>query len=63
MIEILVLLGVALVAFGGYFVFAHPYTRARSYARSTFLSGGGNPGVVLIALGIIAIVLGYYLPS
>jgi len=57
MIDLLFWLGVGLVALGVYFGFAHPYTRARSYARSKFFSGGGNFGAALIVLGLSAIVI------
>lgn len=61
MTGILTGLGVLLILVGIIFVAAHPYTRARSYARSGFLSGGGNSGIVMIVLGIIAIVLDHYI--
>lgn len=54
-------LGGILVVVGIYFVVAHPYTRAHSYARSRFISGGGNPGIVMIVIGIIAIVIDNYI--
>jgi len=61
MISFLISIEIGLIIIGGIFAFEHPYSRAKSYAKPRFLSGGNNTAVAFVAIGVFVVIVGYFL--